>query len=430
MPPCPEGARLGAPWPAVTGIRQTNGLETAGPACYTRGSKPDRTSTGERGSHVPKPPPARPVFVTRPALPPLADYAQTLAGVWERQWLTNNGACHETLEEKLRVWLGVPQLSLVCNGTMALLIALRMHCGREGGEVVTTPFTFPATVNAIDWMGFDPVFCDVDPATGNLDPARLAACLSPRTRGIVPVHVHGVPCAVEAIGAVAAHHGLPVIYDAAHTFGARYQGRPLCACGDAAILSFHATKLFATAEGGALVLNSGEGKVVAGLLRNFGIADAETVLLPGINGKMSELHAAFGLAQLPHVEDEIAARRRIDALYRDALNGVPGLRMPVLPAGTEHNGAYFPIYIEAAAFGHTRDAVYDHLLAHDVIARKYFHPLCSTYTFYAHLPSAAPENLPVSHRLASEVLCLPIYGSLREDEARRVADLVRSLSHA
>lgn len=372
------------------------------------------------------------IFVTRPAMPPLAAFQQQVAGIWERRWLTNAGELHQQLERRLAEYLGAPHLSLFCNGTIALLAALRL-LELESGEVVTTPFTFPATTHALTWMGLKPVFCDIDPVTLNIDPARIEAAITPDTKAILPVHVYGIPCDVDAIRDMADVHGLKVVYDAAHTFGARFRGRAIAAYGDAAMLSFHATKLFSTVEGGALVVPDAARKKTVDLLKNFGIKDAETVAMAGINGKMNELQAAFGLLHLDQADAEIAARREIARLYREELAGVPGIvLMPDIP-GLEPNCAYFPILVDPAGFGMTRDDLHQWLGCANIEPRKYFYPLCSRYACYSDLekyPSARPENLPAAERAAQQVLCLPVYSELTLDAVRNIAALIRELHAA
>ncbi|HNT86831.1 MAG TPA: DegT/DnrJ/EryC1/StrS family aminotransferase [Candidatus Hydrogenedentes bacterium] len=374
---------------------------------------------------------ARPerVYVTRPAMPSLESFQAHVAGIWERRWLTNAGRLHGELEGRLAEYLGAPHLSLFCNGTIALLAALRL-LKIEGGEVVTTPFTFPATAHALTWMGLRPVFCDIDPVTLNLDPGRIEAAITPETRAILPVHVYGIPCDVDAIQGIADRRGIRVLYDAAHTFGARFRGRALAAYGDAAMLSFHATKLFSTIEGGALVVPDAARKREVDLLKNFGIVDAETVAVPGINGKMNEFQAAFGLLHLEQVDREIAARRAIAQVYRDGLGEVPGITLPSEPADLEQNYAYFPIFVDPAAFGMSRDDLHRCMLWANIEPRKYFHPLCSRYPCYRELPSARPELLPVAERAAERVLCLPVYSELPLDAVRDVCALTRELQEA
>lgn len=366
-----------------------------------------------------------PIHVTRPLLPPLDAVTERLRDVWASQWLTNGGVQHEALESALRAHLGVAQLSLFNNGTIALLAAVRALGLR--GSVVTTPFTFPATPHSLAWGGVEPIFCDVDPVTMTLDPARAAEAIRPDTTGILGVHVFGLPCDVEGIAALAADRGLSVLYDAAHAFGTRVGGRPIGTFGDVTMYSFHATKLFHTAEGGALACADASLKTTIDHLKNFGILNQEEVGAIGINGKMSELQAALGLAVLDLVEVETARRRAVDARYRQGLAGVEGLTLPPEPAGVDSSYQYFVVRIDAARFGATRDAVQAELKQFNVFTRKYFFPLCSSYPCYRDLPSASADRLPVAHRIVDEVLCLPIYGTLPLEAVDRICGMVASI---
>ncbi len=367
-----------------------------------------------------------PIPVTRPTLPPLESYADLLGTVWDSRWLTNSGELHERLERHLKTFLKVDHLSLLCNGTVALLVALQALDIQEG-EVITTPFTFPATPHALHWSRITPVFCDIDAETFNLDPNKLEDLITPRTKAILPVHVYGTPCDIDAIQAVADRHGLPVIYDAAHAFGVKYRGRALVDYGDLAIVSFHATKLFTTGEGGALISHSPEMEQRVNYLKNFGIADEESVLYPGINGKMSELHAALGLLTLESVDEEITKRKALTQCYRESLQGVPGLILSSETAEAEPNYAYFAILIDTNTFGMSRDDVNDALRSINIFPRKYFHPLCSHYACYEELPSASRDALPVAERVAEQVLCLPLYGELSVESVNTVCQAVHAL---
>lgn len=368
-----------------------------------------------------------PVYVTQPTMPPLEEYTELLAEIWEKKWLTNDGAFHKELEAKIAAYLGVENLSLFCNGTIALMVALQM-LRLNGGEVITTPFTFAATTHVLYWNRIQPVFCDIDPRTYNLDPNRIEGQITPNTRAIMPVHVYGTPCDVDAIQEIADRHGLPVIYDAAHTFGARFRGLPVCAYGDAAILSFHATKLYSTGEGGALIAKTQTQKERVNFLKNFGFADEEVIIGPGINGKMNEFQAAFGLLGLKRIGNEIERRREIDRRYREGLGGVAGITLLEETPDTERNYAYFPVLIDEDEFGMSRDALYNRLKEYNVFTRKYFSPLCSSYPCYASLPSAQPGNLPVAERIAGQVLCLPIYGTLDTESADLIAGIIGGLA--
>ncbi len=352
-------------------------------------------------------------------------YARLLDSVFERAWLTNNGPLVIDLERRLGERLGVAFCTSFCSGTAALLTALRALNLR--GEVITTPFTFPATTHCIEWNGLRPVFCDVDPETYNLDPERLEACIGSETSAILPVHVFGNPCDVEAIEEIASRHGLPVLYDAAHAFGVSLDGRPIGTWGDLSILSFHATKVFHTAEGGAVVAAKDSVREKVSLLRNFGIVNENEVRGVGINGKLSELHAALGILVLDEVDREIERRGEHTARYLDRLKGVPGLHFQRIRPGTVRNFFNFTVEIDEEAFGLSRDEVHTALRADNIISRKYFHPLCSENECYAGLPSASRESLPNAHRLSSRILSLPLHGELSAEEVDTVAYALLSL---
>lgn len=363
------------------------------------------------------------VYVTRPTMPKLEGYVQMLEGIWERKLLANQGPLHEALEGRLRSFLGVEHLSLFCNGTIALLVALEA-LRINSGEVITTPFTFPATTHSLYWNRVSPVFCDIDPVTLNLDPAKIERLIGPETRAILAVHVYGRPCNVEAIERIANIHGLHVIYDAAHAFGVRYKGKSLVSYGDISILSFHATKLFNTAEGGALVCGTDARRQRVNSLKNFGIADEETIIGPGINGKMNEFQAAFGLMQMDLVGREIANRRDLALLYTKLLADIPGIDVLADIPATEPTYAYFPVLIDAGRFGMTRDELFILLRQCNIHARKYFYPLISWASCYSASPSAAGSNLPVAERVSRQALCLPIYGSLEAETVRSICGTV------
>jgi dTDP-4-amino-4,6-dideoxygalactose transaminase len=363
------------------------------------------------------------IYVTRPTMPDLQQYTQMLQGIWDRKQLTNQGPLHDALEEKLRTFLSVEHLSLFCNGTIALLVALEA-LRINSGEVITTPFSFPATTHSLYWNRVRPVFCDIDPVSLNIDPAKIERLIGPETRAILAVHVYGRPCNVEAIEHIASVHGLQVIYDAAHAFGVRYKGKSILNYGDVSVLSFHATKLFSTVEGGALVCGSEARRQRVNSLKNFGIADEDTVIGPGINGKMNELQAAFGLMQVDRVEEEISNRRALALLYKELLEDVPGITFLSDLPDTEPNYAYLPVLVNSARFGMTRDELFSLLRKCNIVARKYFYPLISTASCYSSLPSAASSNLPVAERVARQVLCLPIYGTLDATIVRKVCGVI------
>ncbi len=365
----------------------------------------------------------RPVFVTQPYLPPLEEFIPYLQEIWDNKILTNGGPYHQQLEQALCDHLGVRHISLFTNGTIALVTALQAL--RITGEVITTPYSFVATAHSLLWNGIKPVFVDVDPRTLNLDPSRIEAAITPQTTAILPVHVYGHPCDVEAIQKIADTYNLKVIYDAAHAFGVQDSGGSILRHGDLAVLSFHATKVFNTFEGGAIVSPDARTKQRIDHLKNFGFVDEVTVVAPGINGKMSEINAAFGLLQLRHLATALAARQDIGERYRQQLAGVRGIRCLGDAGETVANHAYFPILVEPD-FPMSRDALYQHLKNHHIHGRRYFYPLISDFPMYRGMPSAQRGNLPVAARAAEQVLCLPIYPALLPGEQQRVIDLIRS----
>jgi dTDP-4-amino-4,6-dideoxygalactose transaminase len=369
-----------------------------------------------------------PIYILRPSMPDLADFHRRLERIWETAWLTNDGEFHRELHSALVDYLGVEHLNLCCNGTVALLLALQA-ARINGGEVITTPFTFPATPHGLYWNRVRPVFCDVEETSFGLDPDGIEKLIGPDTRAILAVHLFGTPCNVEAIQMVADRHGLAVIYDAAHMMGVRYKGESILRHGDFSILSFHATKPFTTAEGGAIVSQTASTRERIDLLKNFGIADEETVIGPGINGKMSELHAAFGLSQLQGVEAEIAKRKVLTEIYRERLGEVDGISFREDSPDVRHNYSYFPVLVDPAGYGMSRDQLYATLKQFHVNSRKYFYPLCSHYSCYSSLPSARPENLPVAERLSRRILCLPLHGALSPDTVKRVCTIIAELQH-
>ena len=365
-----------------------------------------------------------PIYVTRPLLPPVPALAERLNDIWAAKWLTNAGAQHVELEDAIRRVLQVEQLSLFNNGTIALLCAIRAL--ELTGEVITTPFTFPATPHALAWSGITPVFADIDPDRLTLDPARVEERITPKTTGILAVHVYGVPCDVDGLAAVAAKHGLRLLYDGAHAFGVRIGGTGIGRYGDATMFSFHATKLFHTAEGGAIACGDAALRHRIERLNNFGIADQETVECVGLNGKMNELQAALGLEVLRELDVEIRRREQVLRRYRERLGNVAGLRlMPQLP-DVDSSYQYCTIRIDAASFGRSRDGIQALLKTYNVFARKYFFPLCSDYDCYRDLPSAKADCLPISQTAASQVLCLPLYGALPLDAVDAICDIILS----
>jgi dTDP-4-amino-4,6-dideoxygalactose transaminase len=366
----------------------------------------------------------KPIYVTRPYMPPLEEFIPFLERIWESGMLSNDGEFHRQLERALCDYLGVAHVTLFNNGTSALIAALRPLDLR--GEVITTPYSFVATSHALLWNDLAPVFADIKPGDANIDPARIEAAITPRTVAILGVHCYGNPCDVDAIREIAAARGLKLIYDAAHAFGVRQDGDSLLNHGDLSVLSFHATKVFTTFEGGAVVCNDGDLKRRLDRLRNFGFSgpEAEAVEL-GLNGKMNEFEAAFGLLQLRHVDRAIARRREIDALYRRLLRGIPGIRcLGFAGAGFSGNHSYFPIAVETP-YPLSRDGLYDKLFGLNIHARRYFCPLISKLAMYRDISSARPDNLPVADLLAQQVLCLPIYPALEDASIEEIAELVR-----
>ena len=365
----------------------------------------------------------KPIYVTQPDLPPLEELRPYLERIWESRVLTNRGPFQCELEAELGRYLGVEHLSLFTNGTIALVAALQAL--RIAGEVITTPFSFVATAHALLWNGIRPVFVDIDPVTLNLDPRRIEEAITPRTSAILPVHCYGTPCAVDDIRAVADRRGLRVIYDAAHAFGVRDQGGSLVRHGDVSVLSFHATKVFNTFEGGAVVCRDAPTKLHVDQLKNFGFVNETTVVAAGINGKMNEFSSALGLVQLRHVNAAIARRREIDGLYRELLRDLPGITVLERPTRTELNFSYFPIFVDrTAAVG--RDELYEELKRHGIHGRRYFYPLISEFPMYRDMASARSENLPVASAVAQQVLCLPIYPALADADVERVTGVLRA----
>lgn len=361
---------------------------------------------------------SRPITVTQPFMPPLEEFIPYLSQIWDTKWLTNGGPYHEQLEKELAGYLGVEHLALFSNGTIALIVALQSL--RITGEVITTPYSFVATAHSLLWNNIKPVFVDIDPASCNLDPAKIEAAITAHTTAIMPVHCYGNPCDVESIQKIADAYGLRVIYDAAHAFGVDYQGQSLLRHGDLSVLSFHATKVFNTFEGGAIICPDLKTKLRIDSLKNFGFSDEVTVVAPGINGKMNEIQAAFGLLQLRHVDQAIATRKRIDDRYRKALRGISGIN-PLAPvAGATPNHAYFPVLVEEP-YPLSRDGLHERLTQQGFLSRRYFYPLISDFPLYRALPSASGALLPAATEVASKVLCLPIHPGMDVADADAIA---------
>ena len=362
-----------------------------------------------------------PIYVTQPYLPPLDEFVPYLQQIWDSKILTNSGPFHNQLEKELCEYLGVEHLALFTNGTIALVTALQAL--RITGEVITTPYSFVATAHSLLWNGIRPVFVDVDPRTLNLDPRRIEAAITPQTTAILAVHVYGHPCDVDGIQKVADNYNLRVIYDAAHAFGVQGAGGSVLKHGDLSVLSFHATKVFTTSEGGAIVCPDARTKQRIDHLKNFGYVDETTVVAPGINGKMNEMSAALGLLQLKSVDKALARRKEIDATYRGLLASVKGISCVKDAGEAVANYAYFPILVEDG-YRMSRDALYEMLKSHGIHPRRYFYPLISDFPMYRGMPSARGDNLPVATAFAQRVLCLPIYPALDATHVEKIAQLI------
>lgn len=362
------------------------------------------------------------ITVTSPLLPDLDEFYGLLKQIWNKKWITNNGDFHRKLEAALCEYLKVPFLSLFTNGTLPLITALQAL--RITGEVITTPYSFVATTHALWWNGIKPVFVDVDPVTGNMDPEKIEAAITPRTTAIMPVHVYGNPCDTNRIKEIADTYGLKVIYDAAHAFGVDVNGESILEAGDMSTLSFHATKVYNTVEGGALIMRTPEAKQHVDYLKNFGFAGETKVVAPGINSKMDEVRAAYGLLNLKQVEKAIASRKRIAEFYRENLADVPGIRCMYDIPGVKHNYAYFPIFV-SEEFGRSRDELYYAMQQDGVYGRRYFYPLISEFSTYKGLGSSNPANLPNAHKLADSVICLPMYAGLTDEQAERIVEAIK-----
>ena len=365
----------------------------------------------------------RPITVTSPLLPNLEEFNELLKDIWASRWITNNGSFHQQLERDLANYLKVPYLSLFTNGTLPLITALQaLHIS---GEVITTPYSFVATTHALWWNGIKPVFVDIDPKTGNMNPELIEQAITSKTSAIMPVHVYGTPCQTRRIQEIADRHGLKVIYDAAHAFGVEVNGKSILESGDMSTLSFHATKVYNTIEGGALIVKDEATKKRIDDLKNFGFHDEVTVVAPGINSKMDEIRAAYGLLNLKQVDEAIENRHQVAIKYREALRNVSGLRFFDDMPGVHQNYSYFPVFINAEEYGMTRDDLYFKMKAANVLGRRYFFPLISTFSTYRGLPSATPDNLPVATRLANEVICLPMHHELSDEDINKVIEIVR-----
>lgn len=375
------------------------------------------------------------ITVTSPLLPDLDEFNGILSQIWQSKWITNNGQFHKQLEKELAAYLKVPYISLFTNGTLPLLTALQAL--RITGEVITTPYSFVATTHALWWNGIKPVFVDIDPRTGDLDPEKVEAAITPRTTAILPVHVYGKPCNVDAIQEIADKYGLKVIYDAAHAFKVEVKGEnyksitggkdeyvSILNAGDLSTLSFHATKVYNTIEGGAMIMHDEKMKKRIDYLKNFGFADEVTVVGPGINSKMDEIRSAYGLLNLRQVDKAIAARKHVAEEYRKALRDVDGITFFDDMPDVRHNYSYFPIFVDKDKYGMSRDDLYLKMKSEGVLGRRYFYPLISEFSTYRSLESADPSNLPNAHKMADTVICLPMHHALSEEDVQRVIDSI------
>lgn len=362
------------------------------------------------------------ITVTSPLLPNLDDFNEMLKQIWASKWITNNGSFHKQLEKELAVYLKVPYISLFTNGTLPLITALQAL--RITGEVITTPYSFVATTHALWWNGIKPVFVDIDPTTGNINPDKIEAAITPKTTAIMPVHVYGKPCDTKRIQEIADQYGLKVIYDAAHAFGVEVNGESILNAGDLSTLSFHATKVYNTVEGGAMVMHDEKMKKRIDYLKNFGFANETTVVGLGINSKMDEVRSAYGLLNLKQVDAAIEARHQVAIKYREVLRNVEGVTFFDDIPSVRHNYSYFPIFIDAKKYGMTRDELYFKMKEQNVLGRRYFYPLISEFSTYRGLESAKPENLPEAHKMADSVICLPMHHALSNDDIQRILDSI------
>lgn len=362
------------------------------------------------------------ITVTSPLLPDLKELNALMQKIWDSKWITNNGHFHRELEKQLAEYLGVPFLSLFTNGTLPLITALQAM--RITGEVITSPYSFVATTHALWWNGIKPVFVDIDPKTGDMDPEKIEAAITPKTTAILPVHVYGKPCDTTAIQDIADKYGLKVLYDAAHAFGVKINNVSVLNAGDMSTLSFHATKVYNTIEGGALIMHDEKTKKHIDYLKNFGFAGETEVVVPGINSKMDEVRAAYGLLNLKQVDWAIEKRHQVAIKYREALQNVEGITFFDDMEGVKHNYSYFPIFVDEKKYGKSRDELYFQMRDKNILGRRYFYPLISTFTTYRGLESAKPENLPNAIKMAQEVICLPMHHLLTDEDIQRVLECI------
>jgi len=365
----------------------------------------------------------KPIYVTQPSLPDLEEFIPYLREIWDNKILTNNGPMHKQLEKELAAFLGVPYISLFANGTLALVTALQAL--KITGEVITTPYSFVATTHSLWWNNIKPVFVDIEPEFGNLDPEKIEAAITTKTTAIMPVHVYGNPCHVDRIQEIADIYGLKLIYDAAHAFGVKYNGGSILNYGDLSILSFHATKVFNTFEGGAIISHDSATKQRIDYLKNFGFAGETTIMAPGINSKMNEVQAAMGLLQLKTFNENIEKRKTVANRYRELLKDVNGISMLPEPYETVSNYAYVPVFVNEQEYGMSRDALYEKLKQNNIFGRRYFYPLISEFSMYKGLDSSSPGHLSVAHRIANEVICLPIYPELKFESINRIIKIIK-----
>ena len=363
------------------------------------------------------------ITVTSPLLPDLEEFHGLLKEIWDSKWITNNGSFHKKLESALAEYLKVPYVSLFTNGTLPLITALQAL--RITGEVITTPYSFVATTHALWWNGIKPVFVDIDWKTGCMDPNKIEAAITPKTTAIMPVHVYGKPCDMKAIQDIADKYGLKVIYDAAHAFGVEVNGESVLNAGDMSTLSFHATKVYNTIEGGAMVMHDAKMKQRIDYLKNFGFANETEVVGPGINSKMDEMRSAYGLLNLKQVDAAIEARHQVAIRYREALKNVDGIEYWDDLPGVKHNYSYFPIFVHEKEYGMTRDELYFNMKEQGILGRRYFYPLISEFSTYRGLESSRPENLPVAHKMANSVICLPMHHALSEIDIERILNCIK-----
>ena len=362
------------------------------------------------------------ITVTSPLLPNLEEFHKMLKEIWESKWITNNGSFHKKLEAALAEYLKVPYVSLFTNGTLPLITALQAL--RITGEVITTPYSFVATTHALWWNGIKPVFVDIEPETGDIDPNKIEAAITPKTTAIMPVHVYGKPCKVKEIQEIADKYGLKVIYDAAHAFGVEINGESILNAGDVSTLSFHATKVYNTIEGGAMIMHDEQTKKRIDYLKNFGFAGETEVIAPGINSKMDEMRSAYGLLNLKQVDAAIEARHQVAIKYREALKDVEGISYWNDMPGVKHNYSYFPIFVDAKKYGITRDELYFRMKERNIFGRRYFYPLICEFSTYKGLSSSTRENLPNAYKMADTVICLPMHHALSEEDINRILDCI------